>query len=97
MTLLFLHEHIMLLCLNDFDQFIVLQTLIQDPIAYLNEVQDHLFQAWVSASTLCRTIREKEFTRKKVEFITLQQSEQRFMAEISLFNPIMLIWIDETG
>ena len=89
--------------LNDFEQFTVLQTLIHHPTAYLHEVQDHLFQAtgvWVSASTVCRTISEHGFTHKKVEVIALQRSEQRrieYMAEMSLFNPDMLIWIDETG
>ena len=89
--------------LNDFEQFTVLQTLIHHPTAYLHEVQTHLFQAtgtWVSAGTICRTIKEQGFTRKKVEAIALQRSEERrieYMAEISLFSPDMLIWIDETG
>ena len=67
------------------------------------QVQDHLFQGtgiWVSASTICRTIKEQGSTRKKVEVIALQRSEQRrieYMAEISLFDPDMFIWIDETG
>ena len=54
----------------------------------------------MSASTICRTIKEQRFTHKKVEVIALQRSEQRrieYMAEISLFNPHMFIWIDKTG
>ena len=77
----------------------MLQTLIHHPTAYLHEVQDHLFQAtgvWVSASTVCRTISEHGFTHNKVEVIALQRRIE-YMAEISLFNPDMLIWIDETG
>ena len=89
--------------LNDFEQFTVLQTLIHHPTAYLHEVQTHLFQAtgtWVSAGTICRTIKEQGFTRKKVEAIALQRSEERrieYMAEISLFRPDMLIWIMRLG
>ena len=55
----------------------------------------------MSASTVCRTIKAKEFTRKKVQVIALQQSEQRrieFMAQIAAsYHPDMFIWIDETG
>ena len=89
--------------LNEFEQFTVLQILIHHPTAYLHEVQEQLFQAtgiWASASTICRTIKEHGFTHKKVEVIALQRSEERrieYMAEMSLFNPDMLIWIDETG
>ena len=42
-------------------------------------------------------IKEQGFTRKR---IALQQSEQlwiQFMAEISMYDPEMLVWIDETG
>ena len=38
--------------------------------------------------------------RKKVGTIALQRSEQlriEFMAEISMYDPDMLLWIDETG
>jgi len=40
------------------------------------------------------------FTHKKVTNIAAQRSKTQrvqFMAEISMFHPDMLIWIDETG
>ena len=89
--------------LSDFEQFTVLQTLIHKPTSYLHEVQAQLFDvtgAWVHESTICRMIKEQGFTRKRVCRIALQQSEQlrlQFMAEISMYDPDMLIWIDETG
>ena len=66
--------------LDEFEQLTVLQTLIHSPTSYLHEVQEHLHQAtgkWVSVSTLCLTIRQNEFTRKKVEAIAVQRSEEK--------------------
>ena len=66
-------------------------------------MQGHLLDvtgASVSISTLCRTIKKYEFTRKKVEVIALQRSESlriQFMAVVSMFSADMFIWIDETG
>ena len=44
---------------------------------------------------------DKEFTRKKVQVIALQQSEQRrieFIVQVAAsYNPDMFIWINETG
>ena len=69
--------------------------------AYLHEVQDHLYQftgTLESASTICR--KERGFTRKRIEAIALQRSEQKrieHMVEMLLFNLDMFIWIDDTG
>ena len=40
------------------------------------------------------------FTRKRMQQIAIQRSEillNQFKAEISMFDPDMLIWVDETG
>ena len=89
--------------LSEFEVFTVLQCLVQKPTSYLHEIQDQLFQAtgtWVHASTLCHTIKEHGFTHRKVQTVALQMSEEKrvqYMADVSVFNPDMLIWIDETG
>ena len=86
--------------LTEFQQFTILQTLIHKPTSYLHEVQDQVTGVWVHSSTICHTIKEQGFTRKKVCRIATQQSEQlriQFMAEISMYDPDMLVWIDETG
>lgn len=86
--------------LTEFELFTVLQTLVYTPTAYLHEIQRDLFDAtgvWASYSTICRTIRQQGFTYKKA---ALQRSEvQRieFMADVSKYEPEMLIWVDETG
>ena len=66
--------------LHEFELFTVLQTLIHDPTAYLHESEHHLFQVtgtWVSASTICHTIKEQGLTRKKMEVIAIQRSEKK--------------------
>ena len=89
--------------LNELVQFSILRYLIHSPKLQLQEFQEKLFQktgSWASTSTICRTIKEHGFTRKKVQHIALQQSEDsrvKYMAEVSLFDPSMLIWINETG
>ena len=90
-------------CLTEFKLFMILQSLIIKPTSFLCEIQHQLLCStgkWVHASTICCTIREQSLTHKRVRTIALQQSEARqiqYMAEISLFHPDMLIWIDETG
>ena len=70
---------------------------------YLEELQSELYELTgtrVHMSTICRTVQHLGLTRKKVQRIALQCSEElqiKFMAEISMFNPEMIIWIDETG
>ena len=56
--------------LTDFEQFTVLQCLMQRPTAFLDEIQLELFHITgkrVHSSTICRTIKQKGFTRKKVQ------------------------------
>ena len=89
--------------LNELEQLTVLQSLINKPTIHLEELQNDLYLTcgtWVHLSTICRTVHRLGFTRKRVTNIAIQRSETQrvqFMAEISMFHPDMLIWIDETG
>lgn len=54
----------------------------------------------VHISTTCRTIHSLGMTRQKLRQIALQQSlDQRalFMLDITMFDPEMIVWLDETG
>ena len=89
--------------LTEFECFTVLQSILHNTTAYLEEVQQDLFDTtgtWIHVSTICHTIKQRGFTRKKVQcIIALQQSETKriqFMSEVSVYDPDMLIWIDET-
>ena len=67
---------------------------------YLEELQSELTGTWVHVSTICHAVQHLGLTRKKEQRISLQYSEElqlQFMAEISMFDPEMIIWVDETG
>ena len=54
----------------------------------------------VSAPTICRTLKAMGCSRQRIQYIALQCSEEcraRYMAEISIYDPAMSVWIDETG
>ena len=54
----------------------------------------------MSKATISRTLRYMGCTRQAMHHVALQQSEVcrgRFMAEVSIYDPSMLIWLDETG
>lgn len=66
--------------LTEFESFAVLQTILHKPTAYFKEVQQELFDitgTWVHLSTTCRAIKQRGFSRKKVQTIALQQSETK--------------------
>uniref|UniRef100_A0A1X7TP35 Paired domain-containing protein n=1 Tax=Amphimedon queenslandica TaxID=400682 RepID=A0A1X7TP35_AMPQE len=83
-------------------EFIVSVMLI-NPSIYLDELKRKLCAATgcdASIATICRTLNRIGFTRKKIQYIALQQDEQermKFMEEMSLISPEMIVWIDETG
>ena len=55
---------------------------------------------WVSFSAICRTVHRFGFTKKKLTTVAAQQSDAQrgtFIAEISIFNPNMIIWVDKRG
>ena len=89
--------------LTELEQLTVLQSLIAKPSIYLCELQEQLYDAtgtWASLSTICRTVHRLGFTRKKLTKIAAQQSDElrgQFMADISVFDPEMIVWVDEMG
>ena len=72
---------------------------------FLDEIQRELYDVTgtvVHVSTMiCRTVHRLGMTRqKRYVTVALQQSmDQRimFMADISMFEPEMIVWLDETG
>ena len=89
--------------LSEFEQITVLQSMVHRPGIYLAELQQQLYNAtgtWVHIFTICRTVHRLGFTRKRLQYIALQRSDElraQYMAEISVFDPSMLIWVDESG
>lgn len=54
----------------------------------------------VSVPTICCALKRMGCTRQVIQIIALQRSDYcraRFMAEVSCYDPSMLIWLDESG
>ena len=89
--------------LGDFEQFVLLRLILENPGIYLHEVQAKLlarFGVTVGVATICRTLKFMGCTRQVIQHIPVQRSEElraKFMADISMYDPSMLVWIDETG
>ncbi|XP_028412440.1 uncharacterized protein LOC114535263 [Dendronephthya gigantea] len=77
--------------------------LLRTPQIQLNEIASYIINATGSAfgpETLCRALYRLGITRKKMQRIALQRRNNiklQFMAEISLFDPNLLVFLDETG
>ena len=88
--------------LSDYEQLIVLKSIIGDPGIYLHELQGILQDAVgsVSISTICRTLKYMDCSRQVIRHVATQQSDElraKFMAEVSMYDPYMFLWIDESG
>ena len=89
--------------MEDYEQMILLQFILENPGIYLHELQLLLLQRFgvsISVPTICRTLRLMGCTRQAMHRVALQRSETmraKFMHEISVFDPSMLIWLDESG
>ena len=89
--------------LGDFEQLRLFQLILRHPGIYLHELQHKLQEAFgvrVHVSTICRTLKFMGCTRQVIRHVALQQSEAmraKFMAEVSIYDPSMIVWIDESG
>lgn len=89
--------------LDRFEQLTLLHLILKHPGIYLKEIQDkleHIYGVSISVSTICRTLKRMGCTRQSMYHIALQRSDSlraNFIAEISIFDPNMLVWVDESG
>ena len=89
--------------LGEFEQLMLLRLILDRPGIYLHEVQSEWvarFGVDVSVPTLCKTLRHMGCTSQVMQHVALQQSEEErahFMARVSVYDPFMLIWLDESG
>ena len=89
--------------LDALEEVILIEYLMENPNAYLDELQREL-QVRVgivcSLPTICRTLSRLGLTRKKLQRIVLKRSEDcraLFREEMNRVNADMIVWIDETG
>ena len=84
-------------------QLTILHTVLQRPDIYLRELQTEvliLTGVHISVSSLCTFLKESNFTCQKMQIVTAQQDKEprgQFAIDVSLHEPHMLIFVDETG
>lgn len=89
--------------LGELEQLFLLQTILRNPGIYLHEIQAKLlarFGVTVSISTICKTLKFMGCSRQVIQHVAIQRNDKlraKFMAEISAYDPSMLIWLDESG
>ena len=89
--------------LGDLEQLVLLRLILNNPGIYLGELQARLltkFGVTVDISTICRTLKFMGCTRQVIQRVALQCSDEqraKFIAEVSRYDPSMLLCIDESG
>jgi transposase len=89
--------------LGEYEQLFLLQTILRNPGIYLHEIKAKVkakFGVAVGSSTICKALKHMGCSRQVIQHIAIQRNEQlraKFMAEISKYDPSMLIWLDESG
>ena len=89
--------------LTENDELVLLELIIEHPAMYLQELQSALSQSTgtnVSISTICKFLQKQGITYKKLSFQAQQRNDelrQKYISDISLLEPHMFIFIDETG
>ena len=88
---------------GDFEQLVLLQFIIENPGIYFHEIQSRLFIIFgvtIGISTICKTLKYMGCSRQVIQHIPVQRSDElraKFMAEISIHDTSMLLWVDESG
>ena len=89
--------------LDAFAEMVLLQYLMENPSAYLDELQhelDNCIGVVCILSTICRTLSRLGLAQKKLQCTLLKRSEDsrcEFREEINCIYANMIVWIDETG
>ena len=89
--------------MGDYEQLLLLRLILSHPGIYLHEIQSKLtttLGVTISPATICRTLKFMGCTRQVLQHIAFQRDEEqraRSMAEVSVYDPSMLLWIDESG
>ncbi len=66
--------------LSEFEEVLIVQRVFEKPSMYLYELQHELLSStgtWVDCATICRTLKRLGFSRKKIRYVALQQSEEK--------------------
>ena len=89
--------------MGKFEQTTPLRLVLPNPGICLQELQDELhdiFGVPVSVPAICCTLKYMGCTRQAMSRVAVQRSDilrARFMVEISIYDPALFVWLDETS
>ena len=84
-------------------EFFILHLVIDRPSIYLREIKNELQKELgvaVSESAICVFLHKAGFTRQRLKHYAIQRSDELrsiFASDMTLFDPNMLVFLDETG
>ena len=85
------------------DEVAIPTAVVNNPSTYLRELKHHLLMLTgtdVCTASICNILHKNSFSHKKLAFRAEQRSEElrlKFMAEMTAYEPEMLVFVDETG
>lgn len=85
------------------DEIYVITALVENPPTYLHELSSMLLQSTgkdISTASIHRLLQKCGFSYKKLALRAQQRSgelRQKFMEEMTIYSPEMLVFVDETG
>ena len=85
--------------LSDSDKYLLVDLILSNPGIFLRELQEEVGYH-IDMSTICHAVAKMGLSRQKSTHIALQRSELlrvQFIAEMSAFDPAMIVSIDEKG
>ena len=89
--------------LKSFDEhteLYIVGLILARPCMYLSEVCQEAYDAFhlrVAPSTICRLLRKRGITRKKISQVALQPHYKGVLWHTFLLKREMFLWVDETG
>ena len=84
-------------------ELIILNKVLTNPATKLNEIKVELHETYgvdLCESTICEYLCKMGFSHKKLSFVAEQQDHllrAKFISDVSVFQPNMFIFLDETG
>ncbi len=82
---------------------VIVHIVLMRPGIFLREIQGELLKetgAEVSLSTVCRFLHRNGFSRQRLRIVASQRDDflrAQFVSDVSIYEPEMLIFLDETG
>ncbi len=84
-------------------ELVLLHIVLLKPGIYLHEIRKELAEVTrvdISPSAICRCLKRVGYSRQRMKLVAIQRDDglrAQFVSDVSLYEPEMLVFIDETG